>query len=829
MATGTRAGRLPAMPTLSSLLAGFAAGVILLQTQPTLPPWPAAIAVLAALGAIAAPQLTKLLPRWLRARAGIGAAAALWYVLAGTGIGFGYAASRAALRLADELPMAWEGADIVVVGVVDDLPQVSERGVRFTLTVESVSTPEAIVPRRLGLAWYAQWQKGGPHDPVPGIAAGERWQLAVRLKRPHGTANPHGFDVESWLLENGIRATGYVRRDEANRRLAAFAGRAGDWVQRARAAVRDRIRAALPESGTAGVLVALTIGDQRSISPAQWEIFGRTGITHLMSISGLHVTVFAALAGSLAHALVRRSIALTRLLPARRVAVGVGVAAAFGYVLLAGAGVPAQRTLLMLLVAALGLWLSHPGTATVVWLWALAAVLAGDPWAPLAAGFWLSFGAVGLLLYGAGGRIGCAPAATMRAWCGRRLAVAAHAQWLMTAGMVPLTLALFQQVSLVAPVANALAIPLVTFAVVPLALAGIVLPVDWLWQVADAILGQLVAALAAVARSDAAVWQQHAPPPWSLPAALVAIAWLASPRGVPGRCLAPIWLLPLFVVVPARPGAGELRMTVLDVGQGLAVVVETRTRALLYDTGPRYTESADAGARIVAPFLRAAGVRRLDVVVVSHADSDHSGGLVSVLQAVPTALLLSSLPEDPSAPTPPGLHGRARRCVAGLRWHWDAVTFTLLHPAEAHYANPRIRSNDLSCVLRIDSAWGSVLLSGDIEAASERELVASDAAALRADVLVVPHHGSRTSSTPAFVAAVAPAVAVFTPGYRNRFGHPRPDVVARYAGSARYRTDLDGALAFSFAAGSNLRPLAERERQRRYWQDPPRNDAAPLD
>ena len=818
----------PAMPHLPSLFAGFAAGVIVLQMQPALPPWPAAIALLAALGAVAAPRIARLLPTSLPLRAGAGATA-LCCVVAGAGIGFGYAASRAAIRLADALPPTWEGADIVVVGVVDDLPQVSERGVRFTLAVESVSTPGAIVPQRLGLAWYAQWQKGGPRDPVPALDAGERWQLVVRLKRPHGTANPHGFDVEAWLLENGIRATGYVRRDEANRRLDAFAGRWADWVLHARAAVRDRIRNALPESDTAGVLVALAIGDQRSISPAQWEVFGRTGITHLVSISGLHVTVFAALAGALAFALARRSVALTRRVPARRVAVGCGVAAAFGYVLLAGAGVPAQRTLLMLLVAALGLMLSRPGTATMVWLWALVAVLAWDPWAPLAAGFWLSFGAVALLLYGAGARLAPPHGASAIARAGRALAAAAHAQWLMTVGMVPLTLALFQQVSLVSPLANALAIPVVTFAIVPLALAGIVLPFDLLWQVADALLGALVAVLAAMAQSDAAVWQQHAPPPWSLPAALVGIAWLAAPRGVPGRCLAWIWLLPLFVVVPTRPAAGEFRMTVLDVGQGLAAVVVTRTRALLYDAGPRYTESADAGARIVAPFLRAAGVRQLDVVVVSHADSDHSGGLASVLQAVPVGLLLSALPDEDDGTTPPAVRGNARRCVAGERWQWDGVTFTLLHPTGAHYANPRTRSNDLSCVLRIDSAWGSALLTGDIEAASERELVAADAAALRADVLVVPHHGSRTSSTPAFVAAVAPDAAVFTPGYRNRFGHPRPEVVARYAAAARYRTDLDGALEFSFAAGSGLRPQAERERRRRYWQDPPLTDTPPLD
>ena len=289
-------------------------------------------------------------------------------------------------------------------------------------------------------------------------------------------------------------------------------------------------------------------------------------------------------------------------------------------------------------------------------------------------------------------------------------------------------------------------------------------------------------------------------------------------------------MLPLFVVTPPRPAAGEFRMTVLDVGQGLAVVVETQARTLLFDTGPRYTETADAGARIVAPFLRARGVAQLDVLVVSHQDSDHSGGLASVWQAIPVTTLLSSLPTDDDTPESRlAAGGSAQRCVAGQRWHWDAVWFTLLHPLPAHYANPRTRSNDLSCVLRIDSRWGSALLTGDIEAASEHELVARDPAVLRADVLVVPHHGSRTSSTPPFVAAVSPAAAVFTPGYRNRYGHPRPEVVARYGSAARYRTDLDGALTFEFGAAAPSRPQAERERRRRYWQDPPQHEGSPLD
>jgi competence protein ComEC len=744
--------------------------------------------------------------------------------------GFVYAAWRADLRLGDALPPDLEGADIVVVGVIDDLPQPSTRGTRFTLAVEQVESPGGVVPTRLALTWYAREQDGGLAA-VPALAAGARWQLVVRLKRPHGTVNPHGFDFEAWLLQNDLRATGYVRQDARNRCVSAFAGRWRDYVPLARESLRHRIHAALPDAPYAGVIAALAIGDQRAIPESQWRIFNRTGIAHLISISGLHVTVFAALAGALAFGVARRSVRLTTRMPARRIAVAVGFVAAAAYVLVAGVQIPAVRTLLMLAVAAAGIWVARPGTAALAWLWALALVVAWDPWAGLTPGFWLSFGAVGLLLYAHAGRLSAPPPAARRGRAGRALAAAARAQTLIFVGLVPMTLALFQQVSVVAPVANALAIPVVTFGVVPLALAGMVLPGAWCWPLAHAVLAILMRMLEALAAMPAAVWEQHAPPLWAVAVALIGVAWVAAPRAVPGRWLGLICMLPLAVVRPPPPATGTMRMVVLDVDQGLAVVVQTATHALLYDAGPRYTEDADAGGRIVVPYLRATGIARLDGLVVSHQDSDHSGGAGTLLQTVPVDWFASSLPADNALVASMREHGAAIRCEAGQRWSWDGIRFSVLHPAPAHYRNPKLSPNDVSCVVRVDSAYGSALLTGDLEARGEDELVHRDAAALKADVLVVPHHGSRTSSTAAFIAAVAPAVAVFTPGYRNRFGHPRPDVVARYAaaGVARYRTDHDGALSFTFAPGSRFVPVSERERDRRYWRDPPAREATMLD
>ena len=680
------------MPALPVALLAFASGATLLRWQPLLPsimPWcagggAAAVAAVTVLWFVRRRRAAGLTPaRSLRIVAALLAGAA-----AGA-LGFGYAAWRAQMRLADQLPPAWEGVDIALVGVVDELPQLSPRGTRFAFAVERIDTPGAVTPARLSLAWYAELKKDGTSELAPRLSAGERWRLVVRLKRPHGNVNPHGFDIEAWLLENNLRATGYVRNDERNARLDAFAGRPSDWIERARERVRARILAALPDAEYAGVIVALTIGDQRAIPEPQWRVFSRTGITHLISISGLHVTVFAALAGAVAYAVARRRIWLTTRVPARKVAALVGVTAAAAYVLLAGSQVPAQRTLLMLAVAALGLWLARPGTAAVIWLWALAMVVAWDPWAGVTPGFWLSFGSVGLLLYAHVGRLPSPPATSRRARIGHGLRVAARTQALITVGLVPLTLALFQQVSLISPLANAVAIPVITFAVVPLALTGIVLPLDVLWQGAHALFATMMMPLQWLAQFPGAVWQQHAPSGWAVAAALVGVVWLAAPRGIPGRALAGVWFLPLFVLMPSRPDPGTFRMTVLDVGQGLAVVVQTHRHTLLYDTGPRYTDDADAGGRIVAPFLRAAGVARLGAMIVSHQDSDHSGGAATLLQTVPVDWLLSSLPYDHDLLAEwVAEDGAAARCVAGQRWEWDGVRFTVLHPPDSFYGRP---------------------------------------------------------------------------------------------------------------------------------------------
>ena len=813
------------------VLAGFAAGIGWLQTRESLPRWP--WAWLGAGMAIAAVVVLARRHAWLRVRAD---APARWpralpalLALAAAIVGFGYAAWRAEVRLADALPPAWEGVDVAIVGVVDDLPDASERGVRFAFAVERVKTPDAVVPRRLSLAWPAATTRDGDEIEVPRLRAGERWRLTVRLKRPHGYANPGGFDLEAWLLERNLRATGYVRASAGNTRVDAFAGRAIDHVQDIRERVRERIAVALPDAPYAGVVAALAIGDQRAIPDTQWTVFNRTGVGHLVSISGLHVTALAALAAGLAALLARRSVRLTDALPARSVGAIAAVAVAGVYTLLAGAEVPALRTFAMLAAGATGLVASRQAQAWTLWLWALAAVLALDPWAVLAPGCWLSFGAVAVLIYAAAGRVAPRRPARWRARLAKACVEGARTQWVVTVGLVPFTLVLFGQVSLVSPLANAIAIPLVTLAVAPLAVVGIVVPGDASFVVAHALLAPLMRLLALLADAPAAAWAQHTPLPWTLAAAAIGVSWLLAPRGVPGRTLGVLWLVPLFVAMRPAPLDGIARFTVLDVGQGLAVVVRTRTHALVYDTGPRWHDAADAGGRIVAPFLRHEGLQRLDLAVISHQDVDHAGGAASLLRTVPVERLLSSLPADHALVA--GRPESAMRCEAGQRWRWDGVEFSVLHPPAWLYDDARARTNDLSCVLRVAAGQVRVLLAGDIEVRSEELLLRERSEALATDVLVVPHHGSRTSSTPMFVTAVDPSVAIFTAGYRNRFGHPRPDVVARYVarGAATLRTDLDGAITFDAGPAR----VANLERARiawaRYWREVPAARRAPLE
>jgi competence protein ComEC len=753
---------------------------------------------------------------------------------AGALAGFAWAAFVAHGALSEELAKSDEGRDFEVVGTIDSLPSRQAGSTRFHFAVESPTS----IPSRIVLSWYAAGSRAPNGSTLPELLPGERWRLKVRLQRPHGNANPHGFDYELWLLEQGIRATGYVRAEGRNERLSGFVPGVHNAVERARYAIRARIAAALPEARYAGVIAALAMGDQRSIAQQDWQMFNRTGIAHLVSISGLHITMIAGLAAWLSEWLWRKSLFMPQwqlplLMPAARIAVLAGLLAAGAYVALAGFGVPAQRTLYMLTVVAAAVWLDRIAAVSHVLALAAAVVVILDPWSVMWPGFWLSFGAVAVILYATIGRMNRVRALDTSARnafpvsgrinegrlarAGANLRMAAVTQMAVTVGLVPLTMLLFSQISVVSPIANAIAIPVISLLVTPLALLGCVLPALLaapVLQGAHWLLASLFDLLQWLSAQPLAVWCAPAPgwPVFAL--ALAGTMWMLAPRGWPLRGLGLVCWLPLLAARPESPPPGVLRAIAFDVGQGMAILLETSNHRLLYDTGPAYTPETNGGNRVVLPYLRARGITALDGMIVTHSDSDHAGGALSILRDIRTGWLLSSLP----AGHPIGEAARNHaHCETGQHWEWDGVRFEMLHPARASHGVPTLKPNARGCTLRVSAKGGSILLPADIEAPQEAALVAAAREKLQADILLAPHHGSGTSSTPAFLAAVRPRHALFQVGYRNRYHHPRADVLERYraADAAVWRTDTGGAVSIELGAGARL--SAYREARPRYW------------
>ena len=746
---------------------------------------------------------------------------------------------RAAWRLADALPAALEGVDLLATGTVAELPQTGPQGTRFVFEIESavraaaaapVLAPAPLaVPRRVSLGWYRAAEPGALlRGPDVELRAGQRWQLTLRLQRPHALMNPHGFDLELWLFERGIRASGSVRATPGAVNVLLEEA-AAHPLQRLRQHLRDALYRHVDDAGTAGVLVALVLGDQASILREDWALFRDTGVAHLMAISGLHVTMFAWAAAAVVGRLWRLSPRALLALPAPVAARWGGLALAVAYALLAGWGVPAQRTVVMLAVVVMLRSGAMRWPAPGVLLAAALAVSLGDPWALLQPGFWLSFVAVGLLMLSDP----AAPSAAARpgqGWLGRSWTwlrgsalTGLRTQAVATLGLAPLSLLFFQQISLVGFAANLVAIPLVTLLITPLALLGVLLPA--LWALPAALLQGLMALLQPMAALPWAVWVVPVAPGWAQAAGLAGGLLAVAPLPWRLRACGVLLLLPLLLPPVPRPAPGTFDVVVPDIGQGSAVLVRTRHHLLVYDTGPVYgtahagdkAATRDAGERVLLPLLRALGESRIDLLMLSHRDTDHIGGASSLLAAMPVRAVAGSLPAGHPLFRGPS----AWRCQAGQRWVWDGVSFEVLHPAAD--APPGERPNAQSCVLRIQAQADplparSLLLAGDIEAEQEATLVRQQGAALASQVLLVPHHGSRTSSTAAFVAAVAPQVAVVQAGHRSRFGHPAAEVLAQYAahGVPVVRSSRCGAWTLP-ARGE---AACVRQARARYWHHP---------
>ena len=752
-------------------------GVLAVQWLPRLPPpGPTALALLVVA------LLLWPLRRWRW----------LWCVL----FGIGWAVWRGTAAMDARLPRALEGSDFEVVGTLADLPDRRADAARFTLNVERATLDGTLVPLqgRVTVSWYGA---------APLLTPCSRWRLLLRLKRPRGLLNPGSVDSERSALERGTHARGYVRDDPRNRQLGT-----GGWcVDRVRAAIAAGIARHVRDPHDAALLQALAVGDTRGLQQHDWEVARANGVSHLIAISGFHVGVAAVFGVGLVWLLYMLWPACALWLPRVQAQAAAALLLAAGYSALAGFGLPTVRTLLMIAVVALARC-SRRGSrgahslALALWL-----ILLVDPLAVLSAGFWLSFVGVGFLML-------CLQAR------GHGLRAFVHelsaGQWVMTVALLPLTLWFFGQASLVGAVSNLLAVPFVSFVIVPCALLGTLLlglcpplavPVWWL-------AGRLMHAqwwlLECMAVWPGAHWYLPSVEVGALGLALLGALWLLLPRGIPLRWLGLLLFLPLLLPPRTLPRPGEFQVWVLDVGQGLSVALRTRAHVLVYDAGARYPSGFDLGDAVVVPALHALGITRLDMLMISHADNDHAGGATAVAKAFPAARRYSGEPARMPVPMRP--------CVAGQTWQWDGVRFEVLSPPPGPVGK---RRNDHSCVLLVTGRRGRMLLTGDISAKVEPQVAAAVGAGVP-PVLLVPHHGSKSASSAAFIARLQPPLAVVSAGWHNRFGHPRPEVLARYAaaGVPVLNTAIAGAIPLDFPAdGMAYAQPGWRQRLPRYWRE----------
>lgn len=707
-------------------------------------------------------------------------------------VGFFWAQIQVCQVLCEPFPEQFVRQDIELTGRIAGLPGTARDSSRFVFRVERAGSVGGATgfDGLVRLSWY--------RDP-PELIAGERWRLVARLKPPHGFANPGGFDYERWLFQQGIRATGYVRRDDRNKRLDT--GPSIYVIDRWRQHLRGRIGEILQGTTGESLVRALILGDRSGLGPRQWEVLAHTGTNHLIAISGLHIGIAAGFLFFLARWTWSRSARLTLWIAAPRAAAIAALAGAIGYSALAGFAVSTQRALVMLIVVLGAVLFSRtirPASGIVL---ALVGVLSLDSLAVLSYGFWLSFGAVAVLLYALGQRLAA----------GRLWTKWGRAQWVVALGLLPLLLFLFGRTSLIAPAVNLIAVPLFSLVLLPAVLVaslvgmvpGLELPLvavartlEWGFRVLEAVAGWDWASTTVSGR-----------PGWVWIGTFAGTLLLLAPRGLPGRWLGLVLLLPLALVRPPVPEQGEAKFTLLDVGQGLAAVVQTRHHALVYDTGPRFRSGFNAGAAVVLPYLQYQGVRCIDTLVISHGDRDHAGGFAGLNGKIAITRILGGEPGEIPGST-------AASCLAGEHWSWDGVDFEFLHPPA-----PSREGNDSSCVLRVSGQGASVLLTGDVEAGTESVLAARYAERLESTILVAGHHGSDTSTSAVFLEAVAPHFVLYATGYANRFGFPTATVRERTnaQGALQIDTGSAGAIVFGLGIAGITGPWMYRKEHERLW------------
>ena len=702
------------------------------------------------------------------------------------GLGFFWSLLYAHSIINWSLPDNLVGKNITVTGYIASLPQQDDIHEKFLFKTSKT---------RLQLSWYGNYPK---------LTVGDKWRLLVKVKRPHETMDPGAFDYEKYLFQHKVRAIGYVKPSKLN--ICLSSKKYKYPINRLRQHLAEKINYALYDKPLKGLIPALTVGDRNSITQQQWNVFRNTGTSHLVAISGLHIGLVSGFIFLFLNFIWRRIPYLTLRLPAPKAGAIGALFAALIYSAMAGFSLPTERALAMITVFMLVMLLNRNIKPWHAFFVALLIVLILNPLSSLSAGFWLSFGAVAMLIYCFSGRL-----KTGGLWWkwGR-------AQLVVVLGLMPLCLLLFQQFSLVSLFANIIAIPVMGFVVVPLSLLGCIFS-KWLLILAEKILELLWIYLSWLANHHWAIWHHGIVNYWILGTTLVGIVLLCAPRGFPRRSIGIIWLLPLFFYQPIGPKAGQVWFTLLDVGQGLASVVRTQHHVLIYDTGPKYSVSFDTGKAIVVPFLRSLGINNVAMLVISHGDNDHIGGAQSVLAMLNVKEIRTSVPKRfPQQ--------NAKYCRTGQSWQWDGVYFQFLSPKK----NSGLQGNDASCVLKIIDGKNSILLTGDIEALTEHILVGARSSRpylqnnLKANILIAPHHGSNSSSTWAFINAVRPNYVLFPVGYLNRYRFPSKKVIARYeAMHAKLFNSVDsGAITFKFNGSRKIRlPSEYRKLAGHYWNN----------
>jgi len=701
-------------------------------------------------------------------------------------LGIVWAIVFAGFRLADSLPESLQGQKIEVEGKIIGLPQVDERRVRFDF---SVSKSQQGIPKKIRLSWFF---------PQQDIKTGQNWRFTIKLKKPHGRINPGGFDYERWLFINDIGATGYVRDKPTPIKIATI-----PWWQSTtiiRQKISDKLDDLLGDNQSLGIIKALTIGERQGINQQQWDVFKNTGTIHLLAISGLHI----GLVSGLIYLLVFNIGVWFSVASPQKMAAFAAIAVALFYSALAGFSLPTQRSLVMLSIAMLAISWQRNITAVNTIALTLFAVLIFDPLAVLSAGFWLSFFAVVLIVYSLAGRLG-KPAYWLSA-------IKIH--WVTALGLTPFLVYFFQQVSIISPLANLFTVPLISLIVVPLCLLAVitlfVLPelADKLFYLLSQILQHLEDALTALSALPYATVNTATPSFYAIPLAVFGVFVILSPRGFPARWLGIVMLMPLlFVDERKTPRLGEMSLTVFDVGQGLSAMIETKQHVLVFDTGAKYSSQYDMGSAVVIPYLKTKGIKSVDTLLVSHGDNDHIGGAKSIIEQTQVKKILTSVPTLLKKQT-------SVQCKAGQQWIWDKVRFEILSPAQGLFKD----DNNNSCVLKVTSSHGSVLLTGDIEEPAEEWLVNNVAIQLDSDVLIAPHHGSKTSSTLSFLKQVNPKIIIIPAGYKNRFLFPHQEVLERYKllEILWMNTADKGALDVKFESDLfNIK--SAREEQGKYW------------